>query len=81
LKFIYFLICNNEIKYVGSTVNLKSRIKDHIKTKPAFSCVHAVAVNGHNSCHIEIEALIIKEIKPIFYLHLYPNNPNLKKIK
>jgi hypothetical protein len=34
--FIYFLIDNNEIKYIGKTIKIEERIKSHKKNKPKF---------------------------------------------
>jgi hypothetical protein len=63
-KFIYFLTYRNEILYVGSTINLKSRIKEHIKEKEPFDSAYVVSVNGSEFSHVHIEALIISELNP-----------------
>jgi hypothetical protein len=63
-KFIYFLAIRDRIVYVGSTINLKERIKSHIKTKEPFDSAYVVSVNGSEFSHVHIEALIISELNP-----------------
>jgi hypothetical protein len=64
-RFIYFLVSEHQIMYVGSTINLKSRIREHVKNKDSFDSAYVVSVNGGGEfSHIHIESLMISELEP-----------------
>lgn len=74
---IYFLIKNNEIVYVGQTIDLYARLSAHSREKDfdAYSFVE---------CNIDeldaLEILYIVKFKPKYNTRL-PNNPYFKTLK
>ena len=62
--YVYFLILDNTIVYVGQSVSLMSRIAEHIKTKKEFNYIYYVEVPKRLLSRIE--NYYIREIRPYY---------------
>lgn len=67
-KFIYCLISNNEVVYIGKTINIQSRISTHKKDKTkdfdSFSIVTKLPNEISDSELLKLEEKYIKLLKP-----------------
>ena len=70
--FVYMLVIENKVCYVGKSVNPKTRISQHINTKPPFDSVYICSVSEGE--HELLESLLINEIKTEWNI-VYPKYP------
>lgn len=77
IGFIYFLIKQKEIVYVGQTINLLNRIKSHKKEKD-FDSYAFVEVDEYDLDEMELAYII--EFKPELNKNLPPKNSRYRKL-
>lgn len=79
--YVYFLMLENEVVYVGKSVFIESRLKAHRKDGKVFSSVEYIVVP--NKYAFEIEYYFIRKYNPIYNSQTEPFNGfgNVNKLK
>ncbi len=77
---IYFLFCNNDLYYIGQTVDIQKRFKQHIRQNTWFkSITHYSLFTTKKHCVDRelIEGIYIFTYKPFYNRHIsvYVNTP------
>ena len=79
---IYFLICKNNIIYIGSTSNLNNRLLSHRKNKRMmFDSVSFIKFEIEHDIEMRyLEKLYIEKFKPKFNIEFNPDCYNLRNV-
>lgn len=77
IRGIYFLFRGNELVYIGSSINITSRIETHrIQKQKEFDSYRILELNGNINL-IKVEARFIYKYKPIYNIqNLYSLSNN-----